>query len=290
MRDTTFDFTRALHGNHATGHDDDIDANTAIALMDVNRAVIPVRPAGGAWSSAHDVANYVMMELAKGKLPDGKRVASEANLLARRAPQVPIGEFSTYGMGLNVDTEWSIPVVHHGGDMIGYHSDMFWIPDAGVGGVILTNGNGYLIRRAFMRRTLEVLFDGRPEAADDAASAAAQHKAEILTERKRLIVPPDPEAAGKLAQHYANGALGDVIVKAEGPARVFDVGEWKSPVASRKNDDGTLSMMTTAPGIAGFEFVVADTNGKRALVVRDMQHEYVFSEAPDATPAANGKR
>jgi CubicO group peptidase (beta-lactamase class C family) len=279
MTDTTFDFKRALAGDRAIGHDDDIDGKTAVAVMDLNRSVIPVRPAGGEWSSVHDVSKYVMMELANGKLPDGKRYISEDALLARRKPQVPIGEFATYGMGLMVDNEWGVPVVHHGGDIIGYHSDMFWIPDANVGGIILTNGPGYLIRRAFMRKTAEVLFDGNAEADDDAAAAIAEFKAGIAVERKRLTSPPDADVAAKLAKRYTNAALGDIVVSGEGAQRTFDFGGWKSPMASRKNDDGTVSMVTIAPGATGVEFVVADRDGKRALVVRDMQHEYVFAEA-----------
>ena len=279
MTDTTFDFKRALAGDVAIGHDDDIDGKTAVAVMDLNRSVIPVRPAGGAWSSVHDMTKYVMMELAGGKLPGGKRYISEEALLARRKPQVPIGEFATYGMGLMVDSEWGVPVVHHGGDIIGYHSDMFWIPDANVGGVILTNGPGYLIRRAFLRKTLEVLFDGQPEADDDAAAAIAEFKAGLAVERKRLTSPPDGEVAAKLAKKYTNAALGDITVGGDGPQRTFDFGGWKSPMASRKNDDGTVSMVTIAPGATGVEFVIGDRDGKRALVVRDMQHEYVFTEA-----------
>ena len=32
-------------------------------------------------------------------------------------------------------------------------------------------------------------------------------------------------------------------------------------------------------GTDGFEFVVAEQNGKRALMIRDGQHEYTFTEA-----------
>jgi hypothetical protein len=75
-------------------------------------------------------------------------------------------------------------------------------------------------------------------------------------------------------------------VRKDRKAVVFDVGEWHSTVASRKNDDGTISFITTDPTVAGFEFVVADRNGKRALVIRDAQHEYVFlEEAPKVAPA-----
>ena len=58
---------------------------------------------------------------------------------------------------------------------------------------------------------------------------------------------------------------------------VFDFGDWKSTVASRKNDDGTISFITIDPSANGFEFVVAERGGKRALVIRDGRHEHVFT-------------
>ena len=61
---------------------------------------------------------------------------------------------------------------------------------------------------------------------------------------------------------------------------VFDLGEWRSSVASRKNDDGTISFITIDPGGAGFEFVESKRNEKRTLIVREGQHEYVFTESP----------
>ena len=86
------------------------------------------------------------MELAEGKLPDGKTYISKEPLLERRAPQVYIGKDVSYGMGLMSDATYGVPVVHHGGDLTGYHSDMIWLPQQNVG-VILTNGDpGWLLR------------------------------------------------------------------------------------------------------------------------------------------------
>jgi hypothetical protein len=56
------------------------------------------------------------------------------------------------------------------------------------------------------------------------------------------------------------------------------IGEWKSTVASRKNDDGTISFITIDPTLDGFEFVVGERAGKKVLVIRDGQHEYTFVE------------
>ncbi len=287
MKNTTFDFARAMKGDWARPHGDDVDGKTALARMDLNESIVPARPAGGVWTSARDLSKYVQMELANGRLPNGKRLVSGENLLARRAPQVAIGENASYGMGLMVDRKWGIPVVHHGGDLAGYHSDMMWLPENGVGAVILANSDaGVLLRGPLQRRLLEVLFDGKPEAEEQMHVSVRQMRAAQAKARERLLVPADPAAAAKLAPLYASAALGELAVR-KGPngAVVFDVGEWHSTVASRKNDDGTISFLTIDPTIDGFEFVVADKGGNRALVIRDAQHEYVFDEAKAANQA-----
>jgi len=279
MKSTTFDFKRALRANHAGAHATDIDGKPAVGVMGLNYAVIPVRPAGGAWSSVRDVLKYVQMELASGLLPGGKRFIAAEPLLARRAPQVSIGKDNTYGMGLVVDTTYTTPVVHHGGDLIGFHSDMIWLPEHGVGAVILTNGDaGVLIRGPFRRKLLELLFDGRPEADADMAASEKAYFEQVAAERKLLTVPPDAAEASKLATHYKSETLGDIAVKHSGTTVMFDFGEWKSEMASRKNPDGSISFLTIAPGLAGFEFVVG-TGAKRTLIVRDAQHEYTFTES-----------
>ena len=59
--------------------------------MELNYSIVPVRPAGGAWSNVNDVLKYVQMELADGTLPDGKRYVTETVLKERLTPQVSIG-------------------------------------------------------------------------------------------------------------------------------------------------------------------------------------------------------
>jgi CubicO group peptidase (beta-lactamase class C family) len=280
MSSTTFDFKRALAGNHASPHAWDVDGHTAAAEMAVNYSVVPLRPAGGAWSSARDMMRYLRMELGQGALPEGKRVASGASVVKRREPQIKIGNDVTYGMGLEVDRQWGIPVVHHGGSMIGFKSDMIYLPEHDVAAVILTNSDeGGNLLEPFRRRLLEVLFDGKPEAEEDVATRAKNMKAAVLVERKRLTIPADAAAAGKLAPRYSNPSLGEIAVAREGSGTWFDFGEWKSAVASRKNDDGTIAFVTVVPGFSGVPLVMGDKDGKRLLTFRDAQHDYVFTEA-----------
>jgi CubicO group peptidase (beta-lactamase class C family) len=278
MSTTTFDFERALAGNHAVPHALTIDGEPALAVAEVNRSILAFRPAGGAWSNVHDVLRYVAVELAGGVLPDGKRFISEEVLLARRAPQVSVGTDLTYGMGLRVDRTYGVPLVRHGGSLIGFKSDMFWLPEQGVGATLLTNSDaGQALLGPFRRKLLEVLFDGQLEADNQLAVAVQAMRQRIATERKRLTVPPGA-AAGPLAPRYRNAALGAIEVDRSAAAVTFDFGEWKSPVASRKNPDGTVSFVTIVPGMIGLEFVAGEAGGKRTLVYRDAQHQYVFEE------------
>jgi hypothetical protein len=214
-----------------------------------------------------------MMELANGVLPDGTRYISEENLRARREPQVQIGENRSYGMGLYIEQQGGVTVIHHDGSMIGYKSAMFFLPDAGVGAVILTNADeGEILLTPFLRRLLEVLYDARPQAADDLASAAERHNAEQAKERERLRIPADPAATARLKPRYHNAALGDLVVKKQGAKVIFDLGEWTVTVGTRANDDGTISFVAIDPGM-DFEFVA----GEGTLTIRDRQHEYVFT-------------
>ena len=277
MTSTTFDYARALAGNHATPHGDDVDGKPSVASMAFNYSIMPARPAGGVWTSAGDLIKYVQLELALGKLPDGRQLVSAENLLARRAPQIAAGEDTMYGMGLEVNRKYGVPVVSHGGSMAGFKSNLYFLPESGIGAVLLTNSdNGGMLLGPFERRLLEVVFDGKPEAAGDVESQAARHKAALAKERERLVVPAASGVVSGLAKHYSSKELGTLDVLSDGSVTTFDLGEWKSAVASRKNDDGTTSFITIDPTLIGFEFVVGERAGKRVLVIRDGQHEYTF--------------
>lgn len=279
MTETTFSMSAALAGNHASPHGDDVDGHPAVAPIDPNSIFVPYRPAGGAWSSAHDMIKYVQDEITQGVLPDGRRLVSVANLLARRVRNVSTGEDSWYGMGLQEDAEWGISVIHHGGSLLGYKTDILLVPDAQVGAVILTNANdGNLLLQPFMRRLLEILYDGRLQAADDIAGAARRNQAQIAKARERLLVPAAVEVSKSLAASYLNPDLGTLRVRREGVATRFYFRVWNAQVASRRNDDGTISLITIDPAVNGYEFVTGVQGGKRTLTARDWQHEYVFTE------------
>ena len=219
---------------------------------------------------------YIQMELNEGKLSNGVQYINKDILLERRIGKVPMSEHSVYGMGLMVDNTYGVEVVHHGGDLMGHHSDMIWIPEHGVGAVVLTNGDpGWMIRGQFKRKLLEVLFDGNPEANDAVSSGSTNYYNSIATSRELFTVPAAQEYVDKLASNYTSKDLGEIKVHQKDGTVIFDFGEWSSEMGTQENPDGTISFVTVSPGIVGLPFLLQEGDSPK-LIMRDAQHEYVF--------------
>jgi CubicO group peptidase (beta-lactamase class C family) len=286
MHDTTFDYAAAQTGNYASPHGYDIDHTVRVMGMGLNDTIRASRPAGAAWSTVDDLLKYVQMEIRKGTLPDGKRYIGEAALLQRRQPQIALGVDRDYAMALMVDKSDGVTVVDHGGDMDGFHSNMMWWPEQKVGAVILTNADeGYMLRGPFKRRLMEIMFDGEPQALATADANAKANKASWDAQRKLLQYPADASALAGLAPRYHSDALGDIVVTSKDGKAWFDVGAFKSEVTTSPQTDGSIAFVMIDPVAAGFLLVRADVDGKRRLIARDGQHEYVFEEVT----AASGK-
>ena len=152
------------------------------------------------------------MELAEGKLPDGRPYIrrSRCSRAARRRSRSARTRPTAWGSWSTRST--ASPVVHHGGDMIGFHSDMMWLPEHDVGAVILTNARSGLdpahaSSGASCSRCCSTA-SPRPTA-QIAAGRRSRASTQIAAERKLLTVPADAGASAKLATRYANAALGD---------------------------------------------------------------------------------
>ena len=99
---------------------------------------------------------YVQLQADRGKLPDGKQLVSAENLVMREKSQVMLGEDSWYGMGVIVDKTYGVPEVSHGGDLGGFHSDWYLLPDSGIAAVILTNSDSGIAAWTATNEMLEV--------------------------------------------------------------------------------------------------------------------------------------
>lgn len=278
MKDTTFATSLALEGNHAEPSTLDLNGRATVPPQTVNMQIYPYRPAGGAWSSTHDVARYVMLELGEGML-DGKRIISSANLLERRRRNVPMSNDTWYGMGLQTQSRNGIDVVSHRGRLLGYLSQWFALPEAGVGAVVLTNSmEGARLLDPFLRRMMEVLWDAKPQASELVAKAVVTQQAELAAQRARLTFGEEVIARLGLATNYHNPMLGRLeIVQRNGLSRIKP-GPYDNPFAVQHNEDGTDSLVLTGPDLLGVSFLVGKVGDKRTLTLRDGQHAYVYIE------------
>jgi CubicO group peptidase (beta-lactamase class C family) len=277
MKDTTYDFKRAAKADHATPHARDLAGTVTPIPLGDETWVQNVRPAGGQWSSAHDMARVLLLELGKGEL-DGKRVVSEASLLERRKPQIRINEELSYGMGLGVGTRSGVAIVEHSGGTAGFTTDYFWLPDHGVGVVIVSNvGQGGVFVDTVGRRILEVLFDADPLAEKDLAQGADQRRQIIATELE-MVKEADDAWVAPLLGAWVEPSLGRIELRREMGKLFLDAGEWKITVAEKTAKDGTRELVTTGAPFAGFEIVPEERDGKRVLVVDDEQREYLFEK------------
>jgi CubicO group peptidase (beta-lactamase class C family) len=280
MRNTTFDLEEGESGNWARPHGLDVEGRLTRIPNDFNHLIVPHRPAGGAWSTAADMARYAQLELSKGLTPEGKRLVSEANILERRKRGVPVGEDSWYGMGLFERVAWGVPVVTHGGTLLGYHSTFYVLPEAGIGAVILTNADpGAAMLGPFLRRLMEVVYDGKPEAAQEVAAAASRIKAQAKSRRERLTVPGDSAVLASLAPRYRSREGATITLSEKSGTKWMKAGFIEGPVATRKNPDGSVSLVSIGGGAIGVDALVGNQNGTRTLTIRDSQHEYVYTEA-----------
>ena len=278
MARTTLSNVTAMTGNWAKPYDTDIYDKLSLVDARYNETIVPYRPAGGAWSTAHDMALYVRDELDGGVLPNGRRLVSAVNLLARRTHNVPTGENVWYGMGLEDDASMGVSVIQHGGSLFGYKSNWFAIPSAQIGVVVLTNSeNGYSLAEAVKRRMLELLYDGKPEAEENIASIAKRSDEALVKFRSELDLPTMPERSRPLLGTYFNQELGALVISFDRGKLMLRATSIWSQATTKRNKDGTTSLVTISPGIGGLNFLVATRNGQQTLVLNDAQHEYVFT-------------
>lgn len=135
-------------------------ANVAATHARIEGVVRPIapfdsdntNPAGGINSSAEDIAKWLRVQLAGGRLPDGSRLfsAETARQLTSIVTPIPVSDppaelpplrmnFHGYALGLDIRDYRGHKLVTHTGGLPGYVSRLAMIPDANVGVAVLTN-------------------------------------------------------------------------------------------------------------------------------------------------------
>ncbi|WP_265587257.1 serine hydrolase domain-containing protein [Sphingomicrobium arenosum] len=277
MTRTTLDPVTAIGGTNVAepfGHDS--SGSFARVSQDENHghphSMALVRPTGGSWSSASDLARYVRNEILKGRAPDGTRLFAETPLLERRQPGIYTGQHDGhYGMGLRVENREGVDVIRHWGAARGYRSGIFFLPDADIGAVIMTNSEaGYALVDAFIVKVLELLYARSPRAMtmiEDAEQdlAAATHEQAALLQTVSTAPKLTPG-------RYSNEYLGDVDLILSGNRYRLDTGDWHLDVIASKNADGSIHLAGTSPGYRTYSYTYRLDDGGKAEIALDSGH------------------
>ena|GEM_PF-39472 len=113
------------------------------------RDIAAIGPAGSINSNVLDMANWVLLNLNKGKF-GGKQIISEASLSQVHSPQIVMPSsiqhdeilYSSYAMGWMVEPYRGHLLLHHGGSVDGFFAMVAFLPRDNFGAVILSNLNG----------------------------------------------------------------------------------------------------------------------------------------------------
>ena len=255
MENTTLSFDEVIADeNYALPHTIGVEVPYELAPLSMERVVVPVAPAGAHWSNVLDMARYLLTELDEGVAPDGTRVVSSENLAETWEPQVPVDANASYGLGWFVDEYKGQRVIHHGGNTFGFTSDLAFLPDAGIGITILTNGRASdALNQAVRFRLLELLFE-QPMEYDAQADFLNQTVRGIVAEPVAEAMPVDAEAVEPFLGRYENDELGELEMVWADEKLFFDVGEFSMEVralpAQEETPEGNAAEATATPSHA----------------------------------------
>ena len=278
MKSTTFDFEKAENVNHAIPHGFNLQGTyVPLSISTEEQCLVSVRPAGGAWSNVHDMAQYMITELNNGITADGKRIISEENLLKRREPQIKITDTMSYGLALMMNNDHGVLTVGHGGNTNGFTTNMFFLPEHNIGFVILINAAGAnMFAQAVQRKFMELLFDGKIEADKMLSVGLEQQKKMCAKNLETIILNPDSTWLNSYSGIYEHPTLGQMTLKEVAQGVELSTSTWKSSLGQRKQNDGTLQLITVDVPFAGLEFLPEQHGNIMQLVLELGQHTYVF--------------
>jgi hypothetical protein len=226
MKHTGFSTGEASDGDFAWPYKESEGAYT--------RQVLPRKadggPAGGIVSTATDLSRWLLARL--GLEVDGARALSDAALKQLHSPSmlggagIGLAEFGErqpmgYALGCQVEAYRGHRVIRHGGNLVGYSSDICVAPDLKAGVVVLTNLHGSGLRDALALMILDRLLGLEPVPWGERYHElmGAFRGGAVAATKHRLAEPegrPAPRPLADYAGVYTHPAYGEFDVTVDG--------------------------------------------------------------------------
>jgi CubicO group peptidase (beta-lactamase class C family) len=268
---------RAPSESHAAApHALDLAGECVVVDVAIEGFADAVAPAGAAWSSVNDMARYVMLELSGGTLSGDRRLVSRKALDSRREQQIKIDGKSGYGLGLFLTRKFGIELIGHGGNTMGFTSDLFFLPGKNLGVATLCNQRAAnLFLAAVRQRIFELVFDA-PQTAEQMVGANVR-STEKAVESAKARIATDAESVSWLERFlgsYTSPELGSARIHCENGQYRAEFDSWGSALGVEMQADGERLIVLTSAPMAGVRLQpTADGN---ELLIDAAQVKYAF--------------
>jgi CubicO group peptidase (beta-lactamase class C family) len=260
----------------AKPHAIDIDGKCSLIDPVMETSVDSVAPAGALWSTAQDLAQYLLLELRQGKDQNGLQLLPAAALRRRWRGGIRIDDRSSYGLGLLRSEEQGLEVIGHGGNTFGFSSDMYFLPEKGLGVIVLANlrlASTFLA--AIRQKIFEIAFGAPPQA--DGIVAGASRWAKSAPERLRGYLKTDPHSLAwleELTGEYYNDELGPVSLTPREDCCWAAFESWGSRLGVHEDPNGDrVLVLTSAPWSGSIQLRVA---ANRQALTLGTRQAYTF--------------
>jgi CubicO group peptidase (beta-lactamase class C family) len=204
-----------------------------------------------------------------------RRVISAEGLEFTWRPQVKVDAQTSYGLGWFVGEYKGVRLIQHEGNTLGFTSLLAFLPDKGLGVVVLSNAqSANAFTMAVLNRVLELAFDQSQEYeakfrfALEAQAKARQESLAALTGKL------DAAALQPYLRRFHNPDLGELTLSQRNGRLFASIGGFTSELLASQ-PEGTY--VTADPPLAGQEFaLVKDAAGRARVLLKDQPQDYPF--------------
>ncbi|MFC4099045.1 serine hydrolase [Paenibacillus xanthanilyticus] len=237
MKQATFRMDEPVLANLATGYQADMKPHEPYPLTPT------ISPGGGMFATGSDMANFIKAHLNNGQFGSARILKEDTAKLMHKqqyelAPGVPM---MTYGFESFFHSSHNGQyVIGKGGDLAGYHSWLWLLPEQNVGGMIVANSDASIgIRQQFFDAFMEHFYPEQSQSEPDLALTADQLAVFEGTYRSLRVPILAIEVTASNGELYVSDSSGTRKLRAMGPLLFED--ENGDPAAFKKDAEGNVA-------------------------------------------------
>jgi CubicO group peptidase (beta-lactamase class C family) len=202
-----------------------------------------IGPAGGINSNVLDMAKWLQFQMGYGQV-DGTQLISKEALEDTWTANIKMGSTTGYGMGWMLRKRKEGRVIEHGGNIDGFAATCAFMPEAGVGFVLLSN----ISMSGLQQAALPIVFDAMLSDLPDETAEAEQNFDEYAGNYLANFGPFKDAGFEVLVQNdnlavdVPGQMIFELFLPAEDGKRSFRITD-EVAVSFHRNDDGDVASM-----------------------------------------------